>query len=295
MTNIKKSDLVLSLGQRLLLLLCIFLICYLLTIGTAYIISRVLVTNPGASLRISTVIQDLLTFIVPAVATAVIVTRRPADLLCLTSTPRIAFFICITVIMVISIPAQEAIIYWNHNITLPQSMSAFENAARTMEDTAFRAMATLLSDTSVAALMVNILIIGILAGLSEELLFRGCFQRLLTTGGVNPHVAIWAVAICFSALHFQLFGFVPRILLGAYFGYLLLWSGSIWVPVAAHVLNNTVFVVTAFRNVRAEGVTALGSEPSLWSWESTAASFIITAVAVWWLYRSRVRHGTDPK
>ena len=233
MTTIKKSDLVLSLGQRLLLLLCIFLICYLLTMGSAYIIGRALGSNPAAAIRITTVIQDLMTFIVPAVATAVFVTRRPADLLCLTRSPRIVFFIGILAILVVSIPVQEAIIYWNHNITLPQSMSAFEDAARTMENSAFQAMATLLSDTSVPALAVNILIIGILAGLSEELLFRGCFQRLLTTGGVNRHVAIWTVAICFSALHFQLFGFVPRILLGAYFGYLLLWSGSLWAPVTA--------------------------------------------------------------
>ena len=181
--------------------------------GSAYIIGRALGSNPAAAIRITTVIQDLMTFIVPAVATAVFVTRRPADLLCLTRSPRIVFFIGILAILVVSIPVQEAIIYWNHNITLPQSMSAFENAARTMENSAFQAMATLLSDTSVPALAVNILIIGILAGLSEELLFRGCFQRLLTTGGVNRHVAIWTVAICFSALHFQLFGFVPRILL----------------------------------------------------------------------------------
>lgn len=288
MTTIKKSDLVLSLGQRLLLLLCIFLICYLLTMGSAYIIGRALGSNPAAAIRITTVIQDLMTFIVPAVATAVFVTRRPADLLCLTRSPRIVFFIGILAILVVSIPVQEAIIYWNHNITLPQSMSAFENAARTMENSAFQAMATLLSDTSVPALAVNILIIGILAGLSEELLFRGCFQRLLTTGGVNRHVAIWTVAICFSALHFQLFGFVPRILLGAYFGYLLLWSGSLWAPVTAHVLNNILFVATAFRNVRTEGITSLSNEPSLWSWESTAVSFVITTAVIWWLYRSRI-------
>ena len=221
--------------------------------GSAYIIGRALGSNPAAAIRITTVIQDLMTFIVPAVATAVFVTRRPADLLCLTRSPRIVFFIGILAILVVSIPVQEAIIYWNHNITLPQSMSAFENAARTMENSAFQAMATLLSDTSVPALAVNILIIGILAELSEEAL------RI-----------------------------VARNLLGAYFGYLLLWSGSLWAPVTAHVLNNILFVATAFRNVRTEGITSLSNEPSFWSWESTAVSFVITAAVIWWLYRSRI-------
>lgn len=285
MTSMKKSDLVLSLGQRLLLLLCIFLICYLLTMGAVYIIGRALAGNQGAALRISAVLQDLMTFVIPAAATAVMVTRRPAELLCLTRIPKIPFIIGITVILFVSIPAQEAIIYWNHNLTLPSSMAAFETAARAMEDAAFNTIKTLLSNTSTGALIVNILIIGILAGFSEELLFRGCFQRLLTTGGVNPHVAIWTVAICFSALHFQVFGFVPRILLGAYFGYLLLWSGTIWIPVTAHVLNNIMFVVTAYHNVRTEGLQALSNEPSLWPWDTALASVILTAAALVWLHK----------
>jgi hypothetical protein len=32
-------------------------------------------------------------------------------------------------------------------------------------------------------------------------------------------------------------------MLGVYFGYLLLWSGSIWVPVTAHLINNGMAVL----------------------------------------------------
>ena len=39
-------------------------------------------------------------------------------------------------------------------------------------------------------------------------------------------------------------------LLGAYFGYLLIWTGSLWAPVAAHMLNNMMFVLTAWLQVR---------------------------------------------
>jgi len=41
----------------------------------------------------------------------------------------------------------------------------------------------------------------------------------------------------------QFYGFIPRMLLGTLFGYLLLWSGSIWLPIAAHFVNNAVAVV----------------------------------------------------
>lgn len=277
----KKSDLVLTLGQRLLLLLCTFLVCYILTMAAAYVLGRVLGGNIAGAMRISAVLQDFLTFIIPAIVTALLVTRRPAELLCLTRKPKALSLLLVAVVLTVSVPAQEAVIYWNYHLTLPESMASFENTARTMENAAFETMKTLLANDSVAALIVNILIIGVLAGLSEEFLFRGCFQRLLTTGGVNRHVAVWIVAICFSAMHFQLFGFVPRTLLGAYFGYLLLWTGSLWVPVTAHILNNVMFVITAWQQVRAEGVASLDNEPSLWPAWLTVTSVAATAIALY--------------
>lgn len=285
MNSMKKSDLVLSLPQRLILLFCVFLICYILTMVGAYVLGRLFADDPAKALRISAVLQDLLTFIIPAVVTALLVTRRPARLLCMMRPPALTVILLVTAILFISIPLQENIIYWNYNIELPQSMEAFEQAARKMEDAAFGTMKELLANTSVLSLIVNVLIIGVMAGLSEELLFRGCFQRLLTTGGVNVHAAIWIVAFCFSALHFQFFGFVPRMLLGAYFGYLLLWTGSVWVPVTAHILNNVMFVVTAWQQARLYGPDAIDNEPSLWPVHYAALSLVGTAICIYAIYR----------
>ncbi|MDE5662388.1 MAG: CPBP family intramembrane metalloprotease [Muribaculaceae bacterium] len=284
----KKSELVLTLGQRLFLLLCMFLVCYLLTAAAAYVLGRLLADNPAGAVRISAVLQDVVTFIIPAVVTALFVTRRPAELLCLSRKPSVATLLLIAVVLAVSVPAQEAVIYSNYHISLPESMAAFEAIARQLETSAFETLRHLLANTSTGALIVNILIIGVFAGLSEELLFRGCFQRLLTTGGVNPHVAIWIVAFCFSALHFQLFGFVPRMLLGAYFGYLLLWTRSLWAPVAAHVLNNVMFVVTAWHQARTEGIESVSGEPSLWPAWATVASAALTAAAIYLLWKGRV-------
>lgn len=280
-----KKDLVLTPGMRLLLLGCVFVICFLITTVLSYLIMRVMSGNTAGAIRISTVMQDLICFIVPAIVTALIVTRRPAELLCLPTRPQTLALFAVAAIMVCSIPVQEAVIYWNYNLKLPAAMADFEAAARAMEDAAGGAINGLLADTSAASLILNILIIGILAGLSEELLFRGCFQRLLTVGGVNPHVAIWAVALTFSALHFQLFGFAPRTLLGAYFGYLLLWTRSIWVPVAAHVLNNTIYVITAWVQVKRNGAEALEASPELPAAWLAILSAAATAAGLYIIYK----------
>lgn len=42
----------------------------------------------------------------------------------------------------------------------------------------------------------------------------------------------------------QFFGFLPRMLLGAYFGYLLYWTRNIWIPVFAHFVNNAIAVIS---------------------------------------------------
>lgn len=44
----------------------------------------------------------------------------------------------------------------------------------------------------------------------------------------------------------QFFGVVPRILLGALFGYIYLYSGNIWYPILAHFVNNGLAVIVMY-------------------------------------------------
>ena len=78
------------------------------------------------------------------------------------------------------------------------------------------------------------------------MLFRGALQRSLGRWSGNLHVAIWITAILFSAMHMQFYGFLPRLALGALFGYLLIWTGTLWVPILAHFINNAAAVVITF-------------------------------------------------
>ena len=62
----------------------------------------------------------------------------------------------------------------------------------------------------------------------------------------NSHWGIWISAILFSALHMQFYGFIPRLLLGVLFGYLLVWSGSMWIPIIAHFFNNAFAIIALY-------------------------------------------------
>ncbi|MFM7746867.1 MAG: lysostaphin resistance A-like protein [Bacteroidota bacterium] len=86
--------------------------------------------------------------------------------------------------------------------------------------------------------LLGVVVLALLPAFGEELVFRGSLQPLLQHQLRNPHTGVWVSAVLFSAIHGQWLGFVPRCLLGALFGYLVLWSGSVWPAMMAHFCNN---------------------------------------------------------
>lgn len=191
--------------------------------------------------------QNLFAFIGVALFTAYLVSARPMYMLALNVAPTWRAVIGVAIFYIVAIPAMNQIIYWNAEMHLPKSMSAIEELMRQMEDSAGDVTDILLSSSSIWGLVAGIFFVGILTGFSEEIIFRGTLQRILGSRGAKIS-AIWISAFLFSAVHFQFFGFFPRLLLGAWFGYLLVWTRSLYVPAIAHALNNSLVVVTYWLN-----------------------------------------------
>ncbi len=132
---------------------------------------------------------------------------------------------------------------FNSQMKFPESLAGLENWMRTMEDAAEQMVEKFMKVESIPGLSVNIFMIAILPALGEELMFRGVIQRIMTNWTKNPHWGIWITAFLFSTMHMQFYGFLPRMALGAMFGYMLVWSGTMWVPILAHFVNNTMGVL----------------------------------------------------
>ncbi len=151
-------------------------------------------------------------------------------------------------IMVGGILFNALLIDWNVNFTFPDSLNSFEQMLRNKEDQLMEMTLYLTDFETVGEFMMGLLVIGILAGLGEELLFRGILQPKLHQYTNNAHLGIWLTAFIFSAIHFQFYGLLPRMVLGAIFGYLYYFSGSLLYPIIAHVLNNAFTVVLVYLN-----------------------------------------------
>ncbi|MCL7988590.1 CPBP family intramembrane metalloprotease [Sphingobacterium sp. lm-10] len=135
---------------------------------------------------------------------------------------------------------------WNRHLQLPESWHVVESWMRTKEDEMALLTENLVMNSSLSGLALNLFVIAVLPAIAEEFFFRGALQNILGRWISNKHVVIWTTAIIFSAIHVQFFGFFPRMLLGAIFGYMLVLTNNIWIPILAHFVNNASVVLVAF-------------------------------------------------
>jgi membrane protease YdiL (CAAX protease family) len=155
--------------------------------------------------------------------------------------------VLVTVFIVIIFMAVNSVfIEWNSAVHFPDFAKGFETWARDREDAAAELTSFLTRFDSVFEVTLAIVVIALIPAFGEEIVFRGIIQDQLFKSTKNIHLSIWLAAMLFSAIHVQFFGFVPRLLLGALFGYLYYWSGNLWFPIVAHFVNNGFSVLAMY-------------------------------------------------
>ena len=197
-------------------------------------------------LKFFQIVQSIGIFIIPPIIIAWLIHGKPAVFLRYKNFPIFKSILLVIAIVYFAEPLINWINEINSKLVLPQSLSKIQEWMVQSEDQATKITEAFLKTTSFSGLLFNLFMIGFLPAIGEELLFRGIIQQLLKKWSGNAHLAIWISATLFSALHLQFFGFLPRLLLGAMFGYMLEWSGSLWLPIIAHFVNNATAVVAFY-------------------------------------------------
>jgi hypothetical protein len=164
----------------------------------------------------------------------------------LNPTPRILpiGLLLVVLITIVVIPFTSLIIEWNANLDFPAFLDEFESWAKKLEKE-LEGLTLFITDfQGIGQLLMGLFVIALIPAVGEELLFRGLIQNKLAQF-FNIHAAIWLAGMIFSAVHFQFYGFIPRMLLGVLFGYIYYWSGNLWLPILGHFVNNA-FTLTMF-------------------------------------------------
>lgn len=234
-------------------------------------------------LKMVQVASTIGTFIVPAFIYACLKSSNPLAYLNLSKPVKPAFIVLAIVTVISSGPFLEWTITVNKQMDLPGFLNQLEQWMRAQENQLEILTMQLLKMDNFYDLLINIIMIAILPAIGEELIFRGCLQKIFIQWTKNYHWGIWLAAITFSAIHLQFFGFIPRMLLGAMFGYFLIWSKSIWIPILAHFVNNATAVISAYvyqRNgASLDKINEAPYSPSLYLY---MCSIFLTGALLWY-------------
>lgn len=152
----------------------------------------------------------------------------------------------VLLIMICAMPVLEWMTQFNQKMQFPEAFKWLERWMKNAEEQGMETTMALLKMDHLGIFFLNIGMIALLPAFAEELMFRGALQRSFGRMFSNPHFAIWFAAFIFSAIHMQFYGFLPRLFLGAAFGYLYFWSGSLWYAMFGHFINNAYAVAAAW-------------------------------------------------
>ncbi len=222
-------------------------------------------------------------FVFPVLIFAYLFSRKSTEFLQLSFLGSINYAGLLTVfLLTISLlPIIDYVGFWNLQMKLPEALSGIEQWMRNMESAGKIITEQFTKVDSLGGLMINLLVIAVLPAVGEEMMFRGAIQPLFIRIFKNKHVAVWVTAFFFSAIHMQFFGFLPRMLLGAFMGYLVLWSGSLWYSIWAHFINNGLGVILYYfyhkGNIDMDP-ESLGVQSDLWQLFVSIAVFTLLVV-----------------
>lgn len=196
------------------------------------------------------------------------------------STPGISWWGILTILVIALALAISPVSEWNANLPLSEE-GWFGQLARSLEDSAEKLVNAMVSDLTPASFGLMFVVIAIIPAVGEELVFRGMIQTEMVRAVRNPHLGIWLTAAFFSAFHLQLFGFVPRLLIGAFLGYLYYWSGNLWYPIVAHFLNNGLQVLGIYLGqlkVHSYDIESTDSAP----WQYVIAALLVLGALLYY-------------
>lgn len=236
--------------------------------------------------RIILLINQLFTFIIPSIIfVAMIHKSKSWAFLQLQAIqfPNIRQIILGVILILVAFAIAQLLLELNQMIELPSSAADLEEQAGDLTK-------SLLVMETPLEFLATLLVIAAIPAIGEELMFRGIIQNYLSK--YNPHIAIWVTAFVFSALHLQFAGFLPRFFLGAVLGYLMYWSGSLWLPMIAHFIHNGAQVSMVYAAAQ-QGENLDVNETTPLPWFAQVIAILIFVIIAYWFHLQKTSSSVD--
>ncbi len=252
---------------------------------TVLLIGAEITKENAAMARTATMISQILFLLIPTLLLA----RRQHGALAEIFPMRLPggkeFFLAV-VGMFALMQTAEMYLFVQSKIPVPEQWLPYIDMIKRSIEEAFR---VLISADSVPELLFVLLVAAVTPSLCEELMFRGLIQKNFSLEYGSRKGFLLAGTI-FGVYHLNPFWLVPLIALGIYFSYLRHRSGSLVLPIVAHLINNGMATVGVYMYGAVDSTTptmfmGAEAEPSLASVVGTGAVFGIIFYLVLVQYR----------
>lgn len=189
--------------------------------------------------RLIQILTSFLIFTVPALIVASLNRGNPISKLGFKETISGRQIFLIILIMVAGTMISGALGEINQMIPLPKTTELF---FRNLEDNYNKEVLAISNMKSTLDYIMSLIVLAALPAIFEEMLFRGCLQKIMVSLTRNAFIGIFITSFLFSAVHFSYYGFLPRLFLGLMLGYIFYYSKNLWLNIAAHFINNAYAV-----------------------------------------------------
>lgn len=188
------------------------------------------------------------TFFLPALVAAYLFSNSVSRYMSFSSFPdRPVWVVILVVVLTLSGNAiSDTLFHISKELQWPDTFTALKNAVQSSEAASNAQISRFLEMHNFLDFMGVFLVMAILPAICEEALFRGVLQKVLKRVMNNTHLGIGLTALLFALMHLQFYTFLSIFVLGIILGYLKEWSGSLWVPMIMHLVNNGSIVVAVY-------------------------------------------------
>ncbi|HLG33888.1 MAG TPA: CPBP family intramembrane glutamic endopeptidase [Bacteroidia bacterium] len=234
--------------------------------------------NPGvvSVLKLIQTLTSLGSFVIPPFLLAYLFSQNTGEYLFLKKGVNGMNILLVILCMMAAVPLINFLAELNSKMALPSFLSSLEGWMKEKEAAAAGITKKFLEIKSTPELILNLGMMALIPALGEELLFRGIVQRIFSDWTKNVHGGIWISSVLFSAMHMQFYGFIPRLMLGVLLGYMLVWSGSLWLPIIAHFFNNASAVIFIFLFNRG----SISIDPDKIGTDESSSSYLIAGTVI---------------
>lgn len=189
------------------------------------------------------IVQMICFFIVPPVLYALFSKKEISTFFLLNKPIKVQQYLLATGIAFVLFPLLINVQYVCMHIPLPDSIRIMADAQRELNT---KMISLFLNYPGISNLILMILMIGVGAGLTEELFFRGFLLHFIKNWFRSVWVAIVLSGFIFSLFHANAYDFIPIWMVGIILGFIYTKTGDLKLNIYLHAIYNSFQVILTY-------------------------------------------------